>query len=137
MIFKKLDYNSEFSSRSSSPSGTQDEPELYGECSECKRQRNAVAWCDNCDITIFKENFNSWTSGNSKIDEFIRHTQLKANENKDYLVWIEFDQFDLVENINKHGAFSSIYSAVWMEGPRWNWMKKPKYGIVTAQLRLF
>ncbi|GES95710.1 kinase-like domain-containing protein [Rhizophagus clarus] len=117
---KKLDYNSEFSSRSSSPSGTQDEPELYGECSECKRKRNAVAWCDNCDKTIFKENFYSWTSGNSKIDEFIRHTQLKANENMDYLEWIEFDQFDLVENINKHGAFSSIYSAVWMEGPRWN-----------------
>src|SRR5688572_21248113 len=37
----------------------------------------------------------------------------------DYLEWIDFDQFDLIENINKRGAFSSIYSAVWMEGPRW------------------
>ncbi|PKC04111.1 hypothetical protein RhiirA5_379644 [Rhizophagus irregularis] len=62
----------------------------------------------------------SWTSGNSIIDEFIRDTQLNANENTNYLEWIEFDQFDLVENINKRGAFSSIYSAVWMEGPRWN-----------------
>ncbi|EXX54332.1 hypothetical protein RirG_235520 [Rhizophagus irregularis DAOM 197198w] len=47
-------------------------------------------------------------------------TQLNANEKTNYLEWIEFDQFDLVENINKRGAFSSIYSAVWMEGPRWN-----------------
>ena len=38
----------------------------------------------------------------------------------DYLEWIEFDQFDLIQNINKRGAFSSIYSAVWLEGPRWN-----------------
>ena len=26
----------------------------------------------------------------------------------------------MIENINKRGAFSSIYSAVWMEGPKWN-----------------
>ncbi|EXX76245.1 hypothetical protein RirG_034830 [Rhizophagus irregularis DAOM 197198w] len=38
----------------------------------------------------------------------------------DYLEWIDFDQFELIENINKRGAFSSIYSAIWMEGPRWN-----------------
>ncbi|EXX64196.1 Mkk1p [Rhizophagus irregularis DAOM 197198w] len=38
----------------------------------------------------------------------------------DYLEWIDFEQFDLIKNINKRGSFSSIYSAVWMEGPRWN-----------------
>ncbi|PKY48081.1 kinase-like protein [Rhizophagus irregularis] len=102
------------------PSGSQDESQSYGNCSECKQKRTAVAWCNNCDIAFFKENFCRWTSGNSKIDEFIRHTQLNASENMDYLEWIEFDQFDLVENINKQGAFSSIYSAIWMEGPRWS-----------------
>ena len=30
------------------------------------------------------------------------------------------DRFDFVVNTNKQGAFSSIYSAVWMEGPKWN-----------------
>jgi hypothetical protein len=50
------------------------------------------------------------------IDEFIQYTQLNANDNTDYLEWIDFDQFDLIENINKRGAFSSIYSATWMEG---------------------
>ncbi|CAB5153080.1 unnamed protein product [Rhizophagus irregularis] len=69
----------------------------YNECFECARQRTAVAWYD-----------------------FIKYTQLNAKESMDYLEWINFDQFDLIENINKRGAFSSIYSAVWMEGPKWN-----------------
>ena len=89
-------------------------------CPDCQRQRTAVAWCKICDIAILKENFRNWTSGNSKVDEFIMHTQLNANKNMDYLEWIDFDQFDFVENINKRGAFSSIYSAIWVEGPRWN-----------------
>ena len=92
----------------------------YSYCPDCQRQRTAAAWCKSCDIAAFKEKFPNWTSGNSKIDEFIRHTQLNAYENMDYLEWIDFDQFDLIENINKQGAFSSVYSAVWMEGPRWN-----------------
>ncbi|PKK74117.1 kinase-like protein [Rhizophagus irregularis] len=115
-----MDYNPESSFRSLSPSRSQDESHSYGNCSECKQKRTAVAWCKNCDIAILKENFCNWTSGNSIIDKFIRDTQLSANENMDHLEWIEFDQFDLVENINKRGAFSSIYSAIWMEGPTWN-----------------
>ncbi|PKY20385.1 kinase-like protein [Rhizophagus irregularis] len=91
----------------------------YDKCVECARQRTAVAWCHNCDIAFLKDNFRYWSSGNSKIDELIKHTQLNAKEGMDYLEWIDFDQFDLIENINKRGAFSSIYSAVWMEGPRW------------------
>jgi hypothetical protein len=35
----------------------------------------------------------------------------------DYLEWIDFDQLDLVANICKRGAFNSMYSAVWLEGP--------------------
>ncbi|RGB40781.1 kinase-like domain-containing protein [Rhizophagus diaphanus] len=92
----------------------------FGKCFDCERQRTAIAWCENCDIAFFKDNFRNWTSGNSKIDELIKYTQLSAKENMDYLEWIDFDQFDLIENINKRGAFSSIYSAVWMEGPKWN-----------------
>ncbi|GBC43322.2 kinase-like domain-containing protein [Rhizophagus irregularis DAOM 181602=DAOM 197198] len=92
----------------------------YGECQDCQKQRTAVSWCKNCDIAFLKENFHNWTSGNFLIDKFIRDTQLNANESMDYLEWIDFDQFELIENINKRGAFSSIYSAIWMEGPRWN-----------------
>jgi hypothetical protein len=107
------------------PSGSREnvlnvKTQLYGKCPDCQRQRIAEAWCKPCDVSVLQANFRNWTSGNSKIDEFIRYTQLNANENMDYLEWIDFEQFDLVKNINKRGAFSSIYSAVWMEGPRWN-----------------
>jgi len=93
---------------------------LNDDCPECKLQRIAEYWCKNCDIASLKENFRHWTSGNSDLDKFIRHIQLNANESMDYLEWIGFDQFDLIENINKQDAFSTVYSAIWMEGPRWN-----------------
>ena len=93
---------------------------VHGDCPSCRRQRIAEYWCKNCDIASLKENFSNWTSEDPKIDNFIRHTQLNANESMDYLEWIEFNQFDLIEFTNKQGAFSTVYSAVWMEGPRWN-----------------
>ena len=90
----------------------------YGQCSECDRLRTSAMWCTQCDVLDLKRNFNNWTSGNRDIDNFIRHTQLNANHVMDYLEWIEFDQLALVTNRNERGAFSSIYSAVWLEGPK-------------------
>ncbi len=46
---------------------------------------------------------------------------MNANGSVDYLEFIDFEQFDLLENTNKGGAFSTIYSAIWVEGPRWIW----------------
>src|SRR5207244_1964619 len=94
------------SSCSSSPSKQVDN------CPDCGKQRSEPAWCKTCDIEILKGNFRNWTSGCSIIDEFIKFTQIHANESMDYLEWIDFDQFELVRNANKRGAFSSIYSAV-------------------------
>ncbi|PKY35109.1 hypothetical protein RhiirB3_455490 [Rhizophagus irregularis] len=81
-------------------------------------------------------NFHNWTSGNSKIDELIKYTQLNAKDSMDYLEWIDFDQFDLVEDINKRGAFSSIYSAVWMEGPKWNLDEETKIWSRTGPIKV-
>ncbi|PKY26275.1 hypothetical protein RhiirB3_513107 [Rhizophagus irregularis] len=39
----------------------------------------------------------------------------------DFLEWIDFSQFDLIKYTGKEGSFSTIYSALWMEGPFWNW----------------
>ncbi|CAB5365597.1 unnamed protein product [Rhizophagus irregularis] len=108
----------------------------FGKCFDCERQRPAVAWCENCDIAFLKENFRNWTSGNSKIDELIKYTQLNARESMDYLEWIDFDQFDLIENINKRGAFSSIYSAVWMDGPKWNLDEEAKIWTRTGPIKV-
>ncbi|PKC59292.1 hypothetical protein RhiirA1_400068 [Rhizophagus irregularis] len=109
---------------------------IYSECIDCTRQRIALAWCKNCDIAFLKDNFHNWTSGNSKIDELIKYTQLNAKDSMDYLEWIDFDQFDLVEDINKRGAFSSIYSAVWMEGPKWNLDEETKIWSRTGPIKV-
>jgi hypothetical protein len=93
-------------------------PTYYGDCSECNRQRTAPMWCKRCDVLSLKRDFVNWTSGNNDIDNFIRYTQYNAKQVMDYLEWIEFDQLELVTNHNKRGAFSSVYTAVWLEGPR-------------------
>lgn len=99
---------------------------IYGHCQDCNKQLNAPHWCNNCEIFILKNNFKNWTSGITIIDEFIKYTQLNSKENMDYMEWIEYDQFELVTNSNKQGAYSSIYTAFWIEGPKLNINEKDK-----------
>ena len=119
-IFEKLDSENQSHSLLDRSFGTREIIQSHGICTECGQQRSTHAWCNNCDVAILKGKFPSWTSENSKLDEFIRYTQINANESMDYLEWIEFGQLDLVTNINKRGSFSSIYSAIWLEGPAWS-----------------
>src|SRR5688572_16983169 len=91
---------------------------IFGKCLGCEMEWISIGWCKNCEINALKENFKIWTSGNLDIDNFINQTQLNATGSVDYLEFIDFKQFDLVENTNKGGAFSKIYSAIWLEGPR-------------------
>ncbi|POG80239.1 kinase-like domain-containing protein [Rhizophagus irregularis DAOM 181602=DAOM 197198] len=76
------------------------------------------------------------TGSRKSFDELIKHSQLNARESMDYLEWIDFDQFDLIENINKRGAFSSIYSAVWMDGPKWNLDEKAEIWTRTGPVKV-
>ena len=89
----------------------------YESCPDYNRQRTVESWCKYCNIATSKENFRNWSSGNPKINEFIRYTQVNASKNMDYLEWINLNWSKI---LTKQGAFSSIYSAVWMEGPNWN-----------------
>ncbi|CAG8544116.1 3051_t:CDS:2, partial [Funneliformis caledonium] len=93
----------------------------FGQCLECAKEQRSMGWCEKCESNAFKANFKNWTSGNLVIDDLIRHTQLNTSGSVDYLEYIEFEQFDLVEYKNKSGAFSTIYSAIWLEGPRRIW----------------
>src|SRR5688572_12284939 len=88
---------------------------LFGTCLDCEKERSSERWCKSCETTTFKE------SGDLNIDNFIKDTQLNANGSVDYLEFIDFEQFDLLENTNKDEVFSTIYSAIWLEGPRWIW----------------
>ena len=88
-------------------------------CPDCDKLKNLFGWCKDCETSYMKEKFPYWTSKNKEIDELIRHTQLNASQSCDYLEWIPFKEFETVKHIGSDG-FSSIYSALWMEGPRWN-----------------
>ncbi|CAI2181647.1 4483_t:CDS:2 [Funneliformis geosporum] len=94
---------------------------IFGKCAECGEERISVGWCKDCEINSFKVHFIYWTSGNLNIDNYIKRTQLNACGSVDYLEYIKFDQLVLIKYMNKGGAFSTIYSAIWIEGPRWIW----------------
>ncbi|PKC64176.1 hypothetical protein RhiirA1_396271 [Rhizophagus irregularis] len=95
-------------------------PKELKDCPECGKPRISFGWCLECEINVMKENFPYWTSKNKEIDELIRYTQLNATQACDYLEWIPFEKFEMVKYVGK-GGFSSVYSALWMEGPRWIW----------------
>ena len=62
----------------------------------------------------------SWTSsGNDKLDEIIRNTQLEAKgfDSYHYLEWIPYDQLTVKEGIGK-GGFATVHQGEWSNGPR-------------------
>jgi hypothetical protein len=86
-------------------------------CEECGRV---------CYAKCFQQNFESWTSGNSDIDKFIKDTQLSAHYDiSKALEWIPYSRFS---NITYKSI--GIYKANWIDGciEKWdehnkNWQK--------------
>ena len=63
----------------------------------------------------------SWTSsGNEKLDEIIRNTQLEAKgfDSYHYLEWIPYDQLTVKEAIGE-GGFATVHKCNWSNGPRY------------------
>jgi hypothetical protein len=60
----------------------------------------------------------AWTtSGNKKIDHFIRERQLNINSYNDLVFeWIPYNQFNEIEETGKYGSIT-VYSAMWRNGP--------------------
>ena len=57
------------------------------------------------------------TSGNKQIDNYIQETQLKVSSCSDVLFeWIPYNQFNNIKEVSK-GDFSTVYSAIWKDGP--------------------
>uniref|UniRef100_U9UNR3 Protein kinase domain-containing protein n=1 Tax=Rhizophagus irregularis (strain DAOM 181602 / DAOM 197198 / MUCL 43194) TaxID=747089 RepID=U9UNR3_RHIID len=70
-----------------------------------------------CKINNQREYFITWTSGNEKIDNFIREMLLKIDVYKDiFFEWIPYNQFSDIEKIDQ-GGFATVYSAMWKDGP--------------------
>ncbi|EXX57012.1 Cdc15p [Rhizophagus irregularis DAOM 197198w] len=82
-----------------------------GLCKDCKQPKASRNWCQ----CKFQQNFKNWTSGNNEVDKFIQKAQLKANNSKEILEWIEYDRFENVEYLSK-GGFGTIYKAIWKDG---------------------
>ena len=62
----------------------------------------------------------SWTSsGDEKLDEIIRNTQLEAKgfDSRYYIEWIPYDDLKDIKKIGK-GGFSTVYQGRWSNGPR-------------------
>ncbi len=89
-----------------------------GYCEKCGKQFTDIRykWCKSCLINDLK----NFTSGNEKIDNLIQEMQLKVNSYDKYIdtivEWIQYDQFINIKKIGKED-FSTIYSAIWKDGP--------------------
>jgi hypothetical protein len=77
-------------------------------------------WCKPCQINKVNsliKNVANWTSGNEKIDNFIKETQLIFDRYDDTIIeWIPYNQFNNIKEISKNN-FATIYSAIWNDGP--------------------
>ncbi|RHZ88646.1 hypothetical protein Glove_21g69 [Diversispora epigaea] len=88
-------------------------------CVECNKN-NRWNWCKPCNSMHFKNNFDKWTSGNEKIDKFIRDAQLNAIWYNKVIEWIPYHRFKDIKEIAK-GGFGTIYYARWIDGNIWCW----------------
>ena len=80
----------------------------------------------------------SWTSsGDEKLDEIIRNTQLEAKgfDSCYYIEWIPYDDLKNIEKIGE-GGFATVYLGRWSNGPRFVLNDKRHYynnGIVALK----
>ncbi|GBB97034.1 hypothetical protein RclHR1_00290032 [Rhizophagus clarus] len=74
-------------------------------------------WCKRCETYKLKKNFTNWTSENEIIDNFIKEKQLEINDSQDIVFdWIPYDRFLGIKEVDKN-EFSTIYLALWKDGP--------------------
>lgn len=85
------------------------------ECKKCKSIRYSDRFCENCISLQLQSLFNTWTSGNDIIDNFIQQCQMQSSIPSQIIEWIPYNQFEDVKKLTE-GGFSSIYTATWTKG---------------------
>ncbi|GBB86643.1 hypothetical protein RclHR1_13000005 [Rhizophagus clarus] len=89
-------------------------------CENCDEQYTDIyiKWCKSCHINYLKNNFTTWTSGNEKIDTFIRKIQLRIIYYSDKVVeWIPYNQLIDIKKIRNDDDNVDTISAIWNNGP--------------------
>ncbi|CAG8611582.1 35380_t:CDS:2 [Gigaspora margarita] len=92
----------------------------WGTCPECKGPNTGWNWCQHCNSNHFMRLFQSWTSNNEIIDEFIRDTQTLATSHSHVFEWIPYKKFYQIKYITR-GGFGKVYSASWRDGRIMSW----------------
>jgi len=85
------------------------------ECDKCQTTRYSDRYCERCISLHLQSLFDTWTSGNEIIDDFIHKCQQLSSLPSQILEWIPFDQFVKVGKLTE-GGFSTIYTATWTRG---------------------
>ena len=82
----------------------------------------------------------SWiSSGDKKLDEIIRNTQLEAKgfNSRYYIEWIPYDDLKDIKKIGE-GGFATVYQGEWSNGPKFidNNYRYYYYGLRVALKKL-
>jgi len=85
------------------------------ECDKCQTTKYSDRFCELCISLHLQSLFNTWTSGNKIINDFIDQCQQLSSLPTHILEWIPFEQFKDVEKLTE-GGFSTIYTARWTRG---------------------
>src|SRR5437016_3243025 len=72
-------------------------------------------FCERCISLRLQSLFNTWTSENKIIDDFVHKCQIQSSLPYHILEWIPFEQFENVTKLTE-GGFSTIYTATWTSG---------------------
>ncbi|RIB22741.1 hypothetical protein C2G38_2033335 [Gigaspora rosea] len=87
---------------------------FYGKCINCKRPNISPTWCKICGP--LKET-KGWTSGNQKLDKYIKGLQIKVMEYEKMIEWIPFERLTNFQMIRKE-ELGMLYMATWLDGIR-------------------
>ncbi|GBB86967.1 hypothetical protein RclHR1_13410003 [Rhizophagus clarus] len=80
-------------------------------CRNCSREYHpsiSIKCCDPCLISDLKDNLTNWTSGDEKIDNFIKEKQLKIEWYNDKIFeWIPYDKFIKINEMSRESRFAT------------------------------
>ncbi|GBB83695.1 hypothetical protein RclHR1_10390007 [Rhizophagus clarus] len=107
-------------------------------CKKCgDKYEHSYIWCKTCILSLLKNNFTNWTSGNEKIDEVIQKRQSKINNYEDtVLEWIPYNELIYI----KEAGENDFAVAIWTEGPltysfiRMRYIRIPRVKVCLKQL---